>query len=72
MPDYTAGEDDSWMLPSESMINVTALDVSVNTLEECAAAACGQEHRFAACQFISFDYSSNACFIRQAPSVSSR
>jgi hypothetical protein len=71
MPEYTAGEDDGWMLLSDGLVNVTALDASVNTLEECAA-ACGQERRFAACQFISFDYSSNACFMRQAPSVSSR
>jgi hypothetical protein len=68
LPDYTANEDGNWRLPSTGLTNVTAVNASVDTLSECIEACNSAE--FAACQFISFDYSTSVCFLRQATAAS--
>jgi hypothetical protein len=71
LPKFTAGEDGNWMLPADGLVNVTAAGSSINMLEKCAA-ACLQGGLAAGCQFVSFDYISNMCFLRQAAAGSAR
>uniref|UniRef100_A0A383W0D1 Tyrosine-protein kinase ephrin type A/B receptor-like domain-containing protein n=1 Tax=Tetradesmus obliquus TaxID=3088 RepID=A0A383W0D1_TETOB len=75
LPDFTATEDGTWMLPSRNLVNVTAIAASVNTLSRCVD-ACKQTGAVTSCencQFVSFDYKRKVCFVRQAadPSTAS-
>jgi hypothetical protein len=72
LPEFTATEDGSWKLPADiGLINVTAMDKSIDTMEKCAAACAGGQFA-AACQFVSYDYLTRTCYLRQAAAGSAR
>jgi hypothetical protein len=75
LPDFSAADDGVWQLPATSgLVNVTALDASVNTLDACLAACqqTGPVTTLDSCQFISYDYRTGTCWLRQATPGSSR